>query len=141
MRFVSIIIAILLLDQGVKQLLLRLLDHPLWLVPNQIGLNLSFNEGVAFSLPITGLMSILLSLSIILGLLYYYFFSTRKGLFTDLSFALIIGGAFGNLLDRFVSGKVTDFIQVYSFPIFNVADICITVGFLLLIVFFDKISR
>ncbi len=52
--------------------------------------------------------------------------------------SLVLGGAVGNLIDRFVYGYVTDFIQVWfgdwAFPSFNVADSAITVGAALLIV-------
>lgn len=52
--------------------------------------------------------------------------------------ALVLGGAIGNLIDRIVSGEVTDFIQVllgtWAFPSFNVADAGITVGAALLII-------
>ena len=52
--------------------------------------------------------------------------------------ALVLGGAIGNLIDRVVSGEVTDFIQVlfgsWAFPSFNVADAGITVGAALLII-------
>ncbi len=52
--------------------------------------------------------------------------------------ALVLGGAVGNLIDRVVSGEVTDFIQVlfgsWAFPSFNVADAGITVGAALLII-------
>ncbi len=56
----------------------------------------------------------------------------------QVSFALIVGGAVGNLWDRIVYGQVTDFIDVYfrdhHWPIFNVADSAITVGVMLLAV-------
>ena len=52
--------------------------------------------------------------------------------------ALVLGGAIGNLIDRVVSGEVTDFVQVlfgsWAFPSFNVADAGITVGAALLII-------
>ena len=46
---------------------------------------------------------------------------------------LMLGGAIGNLIDRFTQGYVTDFISVGSFPVFNVADSCVTVGVGLLV--------
>ena len=61
-----------------------------------------------------------------------------------LPFSLIIGGALGNVTDRILLGSVVDFIHVhyqdtFSWPVFNVADILITVGvgLLLLITFRD----
>ncbi len=54
-----------------------------------------------------------------------------------IALALILGGAFGNLYDRIVSGTVTDFIEVHAgqhyFPAFNVADSAVTVGACLLL--------
>ena len=51
----------------------------------------------------------------------------------------ILGGALGNLVDRMVSGEVTDFLDVhwrgYHWPAFNVADSCITVGMVVLLVY------
>ena len=48
------------------------------------------------------------------------------------------GGIFGNLIDRVIHGYVIDYLEVfifkYSFPIFNLADICITLGILILLV-------
>jgi signal peptidase II len=58
-----------------------------------------------------------------------------------LLFALgaILGGALGNLVDRMISGEVTDFLDVhwhgYHWPAFNVADSCITTGMLILLVY------
>jgi signal peptidase II len=57
-------------------------------------------------------------------------------IFSRVSFVLIGSGAFGNLIDRFRSGAVTDFLLFYvgqwSWPAFNVADSCITVGVFIL---------
>jgi signal peptidase II len=51
----------------------------------------------------------------------------------------ILGGALGNLLDRMISGQVTDFLDFhwrgYYWPAFNVADSCITVGMVILLVY------
>lgn len=56
----------------------------------------------------------------------------RKAQLTAAALAFILGGAFGNLIDRVRFGVVTDFILVYwqqhMFPAFNVADSCITIG-------------
>ena len=48
--------------------------------------------------------------------------------------ALQFGGALGNLIDRITIGHVTDFISVGNFAVFNVADSCITVGVLVMII-------
>jgi lipoprotein signal peptidase len=54
---------------------------------------------------------------------------------TNISLCLILGGAFGNLIDRFVRGGIIDFIRIYKFPIFNIADIFIVSGWILVVMF------
>ena len=55
-----------------------------------------------------------------------------------LSCAMIIGGALGNLYDRIVYGYVIDFLQFGRFPVFNIADSCITVGVFILAIVLIK---
>ena len=59
------------------------------------------------------------------------------------SLSLVIGGAAGNMIDRVFAGAVVDFLnfQFIDFPVFNVADICVTVGAALMfiyLIFIDK---
>lgn len=90
----------------------------------------SHNTGVAFSL-FQGHPELLTfsALLIVAGAIYFY--STQlpnhRTQF-QLIMGLIMGGAFGNLIDRVRLGYVVDFIQVGWFPIFNVADSAISVG-------------
>ena len=57
----------------------------------------------------------------------------RKHALAQIAFGLIIGGAVGNIIDRIPDGLVTDYFQVGTFPIFNVADSAITIGAALLL--------
>jgi signal peptidase II len=73
-----------------------------------------------------------------LGFVIYYFIKTPASeRFVKLSLSLILAGALGNLIDRLGRGYVIDFLEFYhktwSFPSFNVADSCITIGAILLI--------
>ncbi|MGA1863230.1 signal peptidase II [Deferribacter thermophilus] len=74
----------------------------------------------------------------------YLFVKENKSFLRKLSYALILGGAFGNFIDRLFIGKVVDFLDFYvgnyHWPAFNVADSAISVGifFLLLDIIFDK---
>lgn len=74
------------------------------------------------------------------GWIFYLLCKTLKGpFFISLAYALIIAGAVGNLIDRFLLGYVVDFLMFYwkdeanHFPAFNVADSCITIAAFLLI--------
>lgn len=135
MRLVFITLAIVLADQLSKQLVLKAFDLPYWLIDRQLGFQVSMNEGVAFSLPVTGIVSIVLSMGLVVLLCWYYVRLKRKSWLHDVVFGLIIGGALGNLIDRFLHGAVVDFIKISIWPTFNVADMAIVVGFFLLILF------
>lgn len=74
-----------------------------------------------------------------------FIFANEKSKISTISFALILSGAIGNLIDRVYIGKVVDFLDFYyssyHFPAFNIADSCITIGVGLIIVdmiFFNK---
>jgi signal peptidase II len=54
-------------------------------------------------------------------------------LLVRIAFGAIVGGAFGNIIDRFHYSFVVDFIDLRWWPVFNVADSCITIGVGLLV--------
>lgn len=91
---------------------------------------LAYNTGIAFSLPLTGILQHVSSFAVLLGFLYYIHvhWNWQPKLFLFAS-AAVVGGALGNIYERVLFGKVTDFIQVFPwFPIFNFADACVSVG-------------
>jgi signal peptidase II len=96
------------------------------------------NTGVAFSM-LQGHPELLtiMGLLIIAGAIYFYATQLpNHRLNIQLTMGLIMGGGFGNLIDRVRLGYVVDFIQVGWFPIFNLADSAITVGAALLMLQF-----
>jgi signal peptidase II len=105
----------------------------------------SHNTGVAFSL-FQGHPELLTisALLIVAGAIYFY--STQlpnQRTLIQVIMGLILGGAFGNLIDRVRLGYVVDFIQVGWFPIFNIADSAISVGAALLMLQFlrDELAQ
>ena len=66
-------------------------------------------------------------------IVYFYRSHSDRTWITKFTVGLLLGGAVGNLIDRLVAGRVTDFIDVGPWPIFNLADSSITVGITLLI--------
>jgi signal peptidase II len=73
--------------------------------------------------------------------IYYVYFRKKKDyLFLAYSLSLILGGLFGNFIDRLYMNGVVDFIGFifgsYYFPVFNVADICLTVGVIMFFIHF-----
>ena len=73
-------------------------------------------------------------------LLYFYHSYLGSDRFVHISLGLLLGGAVGNLVDRVAMGRVTDFIDVGVWPIFNLADSAIVTGIIILFVlfFFEK---
>ena len=103
-------------------------------------LYLSHNTGVSFSL-FSGNSSTakwaLIGISCLLCLLLFVWLKQAKSQTARLGISLVIGGAVGNIIDRLLQGAVTDFIALYynaySFPIFNMADIFIFCGVILIL--------
>ncbi len=92
------------------------------------------NTGTVFGLfPQQTLLLTLASFFAIGFVIYFYRAHGGSGWLSQLNIGLLLGGAFGNLLDRLAWAKVTDFIDVGPWPIFNIADSSIVVGITLLI--------
>lgn len=89
------------------------------------------NSGAAWSM-MSGKTWFLIALPIIvcIAAIVYIYFNRRKNKAELIGIAMFVGGGIGNLIDRIRFGEVIDYIQFepINFPIFNFADICVTVG-------------
>jgi signal peptidase II len=119
--------AVILLDQLTK-IWASKLTSPIPIISNFFQLRLSTNTGAGFGI-FTGFNSILIFISlIILGGIFYYYDQIPKKSYLYICYALIVGGAIGNLIDRIRLGRVIDFIAISIWPSFNIADAAITIG-------------
>ena len=143
-KFFLTIILVFLLDRITKILAVKLFSSPVVVVPNFFTLRLAENRGAAFSIFSQGneivrfFFLILLPILVVGGIFYYLFFSGKeRSSLEAVSFGLIVGGALGNLFDRVFYGKVVDFLDFhfysYHYPTFNVADVAVFVGCLILL--------
>ena len=139
MKKKSLIIAtiIIVIDQLIKILIDNLLSTSIVIIPNFFSLQKVYNTGAAWSILSNG-TSILIIIAIIAFLLLLKYQNKFKINFRNtLAFGLIYGGLIGNLIDRIVYGHVIDYLRFvlfnYNFPIFNLADSAIVIGFILLI--------
>ena len=91
------------------------------------------NEGIAFGFLDDGgaLVLVVTGISLVLVLGWFATAPTRPGLW--LGVGLLLGGALGNLVDRIRDGGVTDFIDPPLWPAFNLADVAITLGVIVLL--------
>jgi signal peptidase II len=124
---------IVALDQGAK----ALVEHNLATGENvdligPLSLTLSHNQGVAFGLAGGGGGGLILLGLAALALVGYLFFRdpVRPGMW--IAVGLVGGGALGNLIDRVRVGEVTDFVDFPHWPPFNLADMAIVAGVVLL---------
>jgi signal peptidase II len=128
----------------------QLTKHTLgtWIRPGQVrhvipGLKLVYerNTGVAFSfLAGTGALVYVVTGVALVGLVSFMLMRPRRGLLW-LPTGMLVGGAVGNLIDRVALGSVIDFIKLPHWPAFNVADISITFGVVILVFVIERGSR
>lgn len=99
------------------------------------------NPGIAFGMQIFPPIVLTIingAAGLLLG--YFLFRYPRQALYQSIPFALVMAGAWGNMIDRIMIGQVTDFISVDMpnwimdrFPVFNVADSAVSIGVLTLV--------
>jgi signal peptidase II len=143
-RYLLLSLAVLVLDQWTKWLVELHLPHHLAqpVVPGFLNLTHVRNTGVAFGLfaagghvPTAWVLSGLGLVALAVVSLYFWRTAAQHRLLL-VALALVLGGAVGNLLDRMMSGAVTDFVDVYvgthHWPAFNVADSAISIGLVLM---------
>lgn len=88
-----------------------------------------YNSGAAFGMFQDGnLVFTILAFIVIAAILFYYPSVEAEDWTLKLAMGLQLGGAAGNLIDRLIMQKVTDFISIWNFPVFNIADASISVG-------------
>lgn len=106
-----------------------------WLAPYARLIH-SSNTGAAFGIfPDGGLIFTVIAILVSAAILYYFPQVPTVQWYVRLALALQLGGALGNLIDRLLQGgRVTDFISVGRFPVFNLADASISVGVAILVV-------
>ena len=135
LKYYVLAIAIILIDQLSK---VFLINKSFTIIPNVLDITYTQNYGAAFGIG-TKYIIMLISVIIIVGILTYIIHEKNK--ITSFSpYILILAGSIGNLIDRLFRGYVIDFIDLdfMNFPIFNIADICITLGVCILLVNFLK---
>ncbi len=145
-KWIVAAIFLILLDQIVKHYVINGLSQTdsIVVIPHILNFIYVKNTGAAFSMfsgktAVLGLISILFCIAVVCIWIY----KKEKHFLLKLSLMLLFSGAFANAVDRIFRGYVVDFIETsfIRFPVFNVADIAITLGtaFLMVyLIFFDK---
>ncbi len=138
--FWPLLLLLLLADCATKRLAVEYLppaNVPHEVVGEEVRFTLAYNPGAAFSIDVPRPLLILTTIAVLAMLARFYRRAPHDDRPMAVALALICGGALGNLVDRIQSARgVVDFIDVgvgsYRFWTFNIADVGVTVGAVLL---------
>lgn len=144
-KITLISLLVIVIDRITKILVINNIniDNSISVINNFLNITYVKNSGAAFSI-LEGNTTLLILVAIIALLLIYMFLIKDKKLdkLDIISYGLLIGGIVGNLIDRVLYKYVIDFIDFfisnYHFPIFNIADVAITLGIFILILIILK---
>ena len=142
--FLTLSIFIVLIDQFTKYLMFY--NKKLFINKDFLLFKLDFvkNYGAAFNI-FSGSRIFLSLISILFSILLIYLIFRKNTLnsFDLYSYSFILGGSIGNGIDRIFKGFVVDFINlnIINFPVFNIADISINIGFIFLLYNIFKNNR
>lgn len=118
---------VVIIDQITKAIAVtRLASGPVPAIGDIISFSLVRNTGAAFGLFRYQTTAFIFISLIAIAFTIFYLIRRKVGFY--LPFALILGGAVGNLIDRLRFGYVIDFVDLHFWPVFNIADSCITIG-------------
>ncbi|MED1854129.1 MULTISPECIES: signal peptidase II [Brevibacillus] len=145
MMYFIIAAAIIALDQWTKSLVVKHMElgQSIPLIQDVLHLTSHRNTGAAFGiLANQRMLFVVITIAVVVGILISLIRIGKSQPRVSLALSMVLGGAIGNFIDRVTTGKVVDFVDVtvINFPIFNVADMAITigVGLLLLDVLLDS---
>lgn len=128
-------ILIVIIDRITK---LLLINKEITIIPNLLNFTYIENNGVAFGIASNNTILIVLLNVIILAIIIKFLKEkfSKTNYIIILSLIMMLAGGVGNLIDRIAMGYVIDFIDIniLDFPVFNIADISITVGVIMIMI-------
>jgi len=138
-KLLSWSVIIIIIDQLTKLLTKQFMQEKesISVIGDILRLTYIKNPGMAFGIQIGGKLFYTIFASIACVIILVYFFRLRpENFWARFALVSILGGALGNLIDRFIYSEVVDFIDVriIRWPVFNFADIAVSVGMIILIV-------
>lgn len=137
---VIVIIVLLALDQIAKQIV-SMSNANITIIPNILTIQTIHNSGGAFGVAQGNIVMFIVTNLVVLGLIIRFIYLQKDFMdkTTLYTLCVILAGGFGNLIDRVIRGYVVDFINLFptlNLPIFNIADIYITTGWIVLALIF-----
>jgi len=125
-----ICLELLILESLIKYIFInKVPSEGFYFIPQFAQIIYTPNQNIAFSLPLPQVFIIVIVIIIIIVLSYIWWHIFLKGNLWELTaISIVILGAFSNLIDRLVFGYVIDYIKIWIWPVFNLADAMIVLG-------------
>lgn len=139
-KILTIAMVTLVIDQITKSILGNLikLGTTKQIIKNFFYITTVHNDGAAWGIFSNQSIIIIIGTIISFFIIYKFIYGFKKNTRNNIAFGLILGGLAGNLCDRLFLGYVRDFLDFiifkYDFPVFNIADVAIVTGVILLII-------
>ena len=131
LKYYCLCFIIIIIDQITKILSIH---KNIVIIPSILKFNYVENVGGAFGIGKRYII-LLFSILIIIGIIIYLI-KNKLTKYNNIPILMILSGSIGNLIDRIFRGYVIDFIEInfFNFPNFNISDICIVVGVVIIII-------
>jgi len=137
-RYYVLALVTIIIDQWTKWLIVKYMDmyESVSIIDGFFSITSHRNEGAAWGI-LQGQMTFfyIITVIVIIGIIYSLQKYAKESALLAISLSIILGGAIGNFIDRIFRKEVVDFLDVmifsYDFPIFNIADSCLTIGVIL----------
>ena len=139
-KILTIAMVTLVIDQITKTILENIikLGTTKQIIKNFFYITTVHNDGAAWGIFSNQSIIIIIGTIISFFIIYKFIYGFKKNTRNNIAFGLILGGLAGNLCDRLFLGYVRDFLDFiifkYDFPVFNIADVAIVIGVILLII-------
>lgn len=129
------VLLIILVDQISKILIDRFVQEDTVILQNVLEISKVQNEGIAFGLNKQNVSNIALTF-LVLAIIIRFVVTQKKHLTikTTIFISMMIAGGISNVIDRIFRGAVFDFIKIGDFPVFNLADSFIVIGWILFVI-------
>lgn len=139
-KILTIAMVTLVIDQITKSIIGNLIKvgTTKQIIKNFFYITIVHNDGAAWGIFSNRSIVIIIGTIISFFIIYKFIYGFKKNTRNNIAFGLVLGGLVGNLCDRLFLGYVRDFLDFiifkYDFPVFNIADIAIVIGVILLII-------
>ena len=140
-RMLGLSIITLLIDQIIKFIVVNKMTYlqTIEVIKNFFNITYIKNDGAAFNI-LSGNKILIILLTVIVVYLFYLLFirNNKLSLYNEITYGILLGGIFGNFLDRLIYGSVIDYLDFkilgFNYPVFNFADSLIVISIFLILI-------